>query len=157
MGEVKKDPASSSVYPTPAQLPSAPPGYELLEEIGCGGILLGHVALGHEVSVLTLTGGQVGGTPAERTREMDRAAELMSARLFHGNVAESSVAEGGATITEIERVIEEVQPDTVYTHSDHDFNQDHRSVYQATMAATRSSHPSVSGMRRFQPRSISWS
>jgi LmbE family N-acetylglucosaminyl deacetylase/CheY-like chemotaxis protein len=105
-------------------------------EVGCGGILLGHVALGHEVSVLTLTGGQVGGTPAERTREMDRAAELMSARLFHGNVAESSVAEGGATITEIERVIEEVQPDTVYTHSDHDFNQDHRNVHQATLAAT---------------------
>jgi len=104
-------------------------------EVGCGGILLGHVAQGHEVSVLVLTGGEVTGMPAERTREATRAAELMSVHLFHVNLAESSVPEGAATINEIKRVIEEVQPDTVYTHSEHDFNQDHRNAHHATVAA----------------------
>ena len=41
----------------------------------------------------------------------------MGVRLFHVNLADSSVSEGGATIGEITRVIEEVSPDTIYTHS----------------------------------------
>ena len=65
-------------------------------EVGAGGTLLGHVAQGHEVSVLVLTGGDVAGIPAERAREAARAAELMGVRLFHVNLADSSVSEGGA-------------------------------------------------------------
>ena len=66
-------------------------------EVGSGGTLLGHVAQGHEVSMLVLTGGDVAGIPADRTREATRAAELMGVRLFHVNLADSSVTEGGAT------------------------------------------------------------
>ena len=106
-------------------------------EVGACGTLLGHVAQGHEVSVLVLTGGDVAGIPAERAREATRAAELMGVRLFHVNLADSSVSEGGATIGEITRVIEEVQPDTIYTHSAQDLNQDHRNVHHATIVAAR--------------------
>jgi LmbE family N-acetylglucosaminyl deacetylase/CheY-like chemotaxis protein len=106
-------------------------------EVGACGTLLGHVAQGHEVSVLVLTGGDVGGIPADRAREATRAAELMGVRLFHVNLADSSVSEGGATIGEITRVIEEVQPDTIYTHSAQDLNQDHRNVHHATVVAAR--------------------
>jgi len=106
-------------------------------EVGACGTLLGHVAQGHEVSVLVLTGGDVAGIPAERAREATRAAELMGVRLFHVNLADSSVSEGGTTIGEITRVIEEVQPDTIYTHSAQDLNQDHRNVHHATMVAAR--------------------
>jgi DNA-binding response OmpR family regulator len=67
-------------------------------EVGAGGTLLAHVAQGHEVSILVLTGGEIGGIPAERAREATRAAELMGVRLFHVNLADSSVSEGGATI-----------------------------------------------------------
>jgi LmbE family N-acetylglucosaminyl deacetylase/CheY-like chemotaxis protein len=104
-------------------------------EVGCGGTLLGHVAQGHEVSVLVLTGGEAGGVPADRAREAARAAELMAVRLFHVNVADASVGELESTAAEIRRVLEEVSPDTVYTHSEHDFNQDHRNVHQATVSA----------------------
>jgi LmbE family N-acetylglucosaminyl deacetylase len=106
-------------------------------EVGAGGTLLGHVAQGHEVSVLVLTGGDVAGIPAERAREAARAAELMGVRLFHVNLTDSSVSEGGATIGEITRVIEEVAPDTIYTHSGQDLNQDHRNVFHATTVAAR--------------------
>jgi len=104
-------------------------------EVGCGGTLLGHVAQGHEVSVLVLTGGEAGGLPAERAREAARAAELMAVRLIHVNVGGDTVGEREAIVTEIARVLDEVRPDTIYTHSEHDFNQDHRSVHQATLAA----------------------
>ena len=104
-------------------------------EVGAGGIVLGHVAQGHEVSVLVLTGGDVAGIPAERAREAARAAELMGVRLFHVNLADASVSEGGSTIGEITRVIEEVNPDTIYTHSAQDLNQDHRNAHHATLVA----------------------
>ena len=106
-------------------------------EVGAGGTLLGHVAQGHEVSILVLTGGETGGIPAERAREAGRAAELMGVRLFHVNLADSSVSEGGATIGEITRVIEELSPDTIYTPSGHDLNQDHRNVHHATSVAAQ--------------------
>ncbi|MGD0981765.1 MAG: response regulator [Solirubrobacteraceae bacterium] len=104
-------------------------------EVGCGGTLLDHVAQGHEVSMLVLTGGEAGGLPAERAREAARAAELMAVRLIHVNVGGDTVGEWDAIVTEIARVLDEVRPDTIYTHSQHDFNQDHRSVHQATLAA----------------------
>ncbi len=107
-------------------------------EVGAGGTLLSHVAQDHAVSLLVLTGGEAtGGMPAERAREASRAAELMGVRLFHVNLADSSVSEGGATIAEITRVIEELSPDTIYTPSAHDLNQDHRNVHHATTVAAR--------------------
>lgn len=37
----------------------------------------------------------------------------------------------------IEKVIEKFKPDTVFTHSEHDLNIDHRITYNATITATR--------------------
>jgi LmbE family N-acetylglucosaminyl deacetylase/CheY-like chemotaxis protein len=125
-------------------------------EVGCGGALLGHVAQGHEVSALVLTGGEVGGMPADRAREAARAAELMAVRLFHVNLGDSNVDDLDAAVSEIKRVIEEVQPDTIYTHSEHDFNQDHRNVHQATVTAAPAvprlyCYQSASSTVEFQP------
>jgi LmbE family N-acetylglucosaminyl deacetylase len=108
-------------------------------EIGCGGILLRHAALGDRVNVLTLTGGEAGGAVSERLAESQRAARLLSARLFHADLADTSlsVSDGGLTIGTIERVIGEVEPDVVYTHSRHDVHQDHRNVHDATLVAAR--------------------
>jgi LmbE family N-acetylglucosaminyl deacetylase len=61
----------------------------------------------------------------------------MGVRLFHVNLADSGVAEGGATIAEIERVIDELAPDTIYAPSAHDLNPDHRNVHHATNVASR--------------------
>ena len=37
----------------------------------------------------------------------------------------------------LERIIREFKPDTVFTHSEHDANNDHRIVYRSTIMATR--------------------
>ena len=125
-------------------------------EVGCGGTLLGHVAQAHEVAALVLTGGEVGGVPAERVREAARAAELMAVRLFHLEVGDGKLGDIDATAREIRRVIDEVHPDTIYTHSAHDFNQDHRNVHEATLAAAADvarilCYQSASSTVEFQP------
>ena len=50
-------------------------------EIGCGGVLLRHSGVGHDVHLLTLTGGEAGGDPGVRAAESARAAEVMAAQL----------------------------------------------------------------------------
>jgi LmbE family N-acetylglucosaminyl deacetylase/ActR/RegA family two-component response regulator len=108
-------------------------------EIGCGGILLRHAARGDEVSILTLTGGEAGGVSSQRMEESQRAAELLSARLFHAELEDTSlsVSDGGVMIGTIERVIAEIKPTVVYTHSRFDVHQDHRNVHDATLVAAR--------------------
>jgi LmbE family N-acetylglucosaminyl deacetylase len=106
-------------------------------EIGCGGILARHVAAGDHVSILTLSGGEQGGEAATRAKESQRAAEILGARLFHADLIDTSVSEGGETIAAIKQVIDEVQPTTVYTHTNRDVHQDHRNVHHATLVAAR--------------------
>ena len=106
-------------------------------EIGIGGILLRHAADGHRVTLLTLTGGEAGGPAADRAAESQRAAELLSARLIHASLEDTSVSEGGSTIGTILDVIEEIKPTTVYTHTNRDVHQDHRNAHSATLVAAR--------------------
>jgi LmbE family N-acetylglucosaminyl deacetylase/CheY-like chemotaxis protein len=106
-------------------------------EIGVGGILLRHVAEGHDVTVLTLTGGEAGGVAADRAKESRLAAQLLGARLVHTDLQDTSVSEGASTIAQIHRVLEETGATTVYTHTARDVHQDHRSVHQATLVAAR--------------------
>jgi LmbE family N-acetylglucosaminyl deacetylase len=106
-------------------------------EIGVGGILARHVAEGHEVTILTLSGGEQGGVVAERAGESLRAAEILGCRLVHADLVDTSVSEGGDTISTIKRVIDEIHPQTVYTHTARDVHQDHRNVHSATLVAAR--------------------
>ena len=106
-------------------------------EIGVGGILLRHVAEGHDVTVLTLTGGEAGGVAADRVAESRRAAGLLGARLIHADLRDTSVSEGASTIGQIQRVLEQSRATTVYTHTARDVHQDHRNVHQATLVAAR--------------------
>jgi LmbE family N-acetylglucosaminyl deacetylase len=106
-------------------------------EIGVGGILLRHTAAGDRLTVLTLTGGEGGGSVAVRTAESERAAELMSARLVHADLTDRSVSDDRHTIETIMAVIDEIDPDVVYTHTPRDVHQDHRNVHHATLVAAR--------------------
>lgn len=108
-------------------------------EIGVGGILLRAKAEGHDVSVLTVSGGEAGGEVGARGRESEHAAELMGARLFHAALADTSidVSDGGVTIGTIKEVIDEVGATTIYTHTLRDVHQDHRNVHRASLVAAR--------------------
>lgn len=106
-------------------------------EIGCGGRLAQHVLEGDEVTILTLTGGAAGGEVGDRQRESRAAASLLNAELFEGGLPDTALSSGAETISVIERIIRQVQPDVVYTHSSHDTHQDHRAAHEASMVAAR--------------------
>ncbi len=106
-------------------------------EIGAAGTLLAHRAVGDTVTILTLSRGARGGDQLQRARESAEAADVIGARLFLDNLEDTRIPEGNPTIGVIDRVVGEVQPTVVYTHSIHDVHQDHRNTHRAAMVACR--------------------
>ncbi|MEL6343081.1 MAG: PIG-L family deacetylase [Myxococcota bacterium] len=106
-------------------------------EIGCGGSLLRHHAIGDEIFVLTLSGGEKGGQSTVRQDEAREAARLMGATLILGDLPDTAIPADGTTIALIRDVILRVRPSVIYTHTHHDLHQDHRAVCQATQVAAR--------------------
>jgi LmbE family N-acetylglucosaminyl deacetylase/CheY-like chemotaxis protein len=107
-------------------------------EIGVGGILAAHRDAGNQVVILTMSRGARGGDADDRQHESLASAELLGARLFLEDLEDTHISAADPTVSIIERVVAEVQPDIVYTHSSHDRHQDHRAVHAATNVATRS-------------------
>ncbi|GEP32652.1 hypothetical protein NSZ01_04200 [Nocardioides szechwanensis] len=106
-------------------------------EIGAGATLLRHRALGHPLSILTLSRGAVGGDRDARRREAVGAAVALSAELLMGDLPDTRMEDEPGMITLIEGVIAAVRPTTVYVHSAADNHQDHRAVHHATVIAAR--------------------
>lgn len=106
-------------------------------EIGAAGTLLAYRAMGHEVSILTLSRGARGGTETARAGESEMAARVLGATLYLDDLRDTDIAEGDPTIGVISRIVQSVQPTAIYTHSFHDVHQDHRNAYRATMVAVR--------------------
>jgi two-component system, NtrC family, response regulator HydG len=105
-------------------------------EIGAGGTLLVHNRLGDAVAILTLSRGARGGSQAAGARadESRRAAEIIGADLYLGELEDNHIGEGADTIAAVARVVAQVRPTVIYTHSLHDVHTDHRNAHRAVMA-----------------------
>lgn len=106
-------------------------------EIGAAGTLLAHRRMGHDVSILTLSRGARGGVEDTRASESQQAAKVIGATLYHENLRDTSISEGDPTIGVISRIVAEVRPTVIYTHSLHDVHQDHRNTHRAALVAVR--------------------
>lgn len=106
-------------------------------EIGVGATLAAHAAAGDTITLLTLSRGGRGGDADNRQHESLASAELLGARLFMEDLEDTHIPNADPTVGIIERVIAEVQPSIVYTHTRHDRHQDHRAVHDASLVATR--------------------
>ena len=106
-------------------------------EIGAGGTLLAHRVAGDTVTILTLSGGARGGDAEQRRSEAEAAAAIVGARLMMENLEDTRIREGDPTTSIIERVIGELKPTIMYTHSINDVHQDHRNTHSAAMVAAR--------------------
>jgi LmbE family N-acetylglucosaminyl deacetylase/CheY-like chemotaxis protein len=106
-------------------------------ELGVGGILAAHRSAGDTVVILTMSRGGKGGEADDRQNESMHSAEMLGARLFLEDLVDTEITNTGPTIAIIERVIKQVNPTIVYTHSVHDRHQDHRAVHEATVVAAR--------------------
>jgi LmbE family N-acetylglucosaminyl deacetylase len=103
-------------------------------EIGAGGTLLVHNRLGDTVSILTLSRGARGDS---RAAGEARAAEIIGADLYLGELEDTHIGEGDDTIAAVSRVVAQIQPTVIYTHSLHDVHTDHRNTHRAVIAAVR--------------------
>lgn len=105
-------------------------------EIGCGGALARHSRMGDDVTIAVITSGDRKATPGVRRAEAAASAEVLGARLIWGNGQD-----GQLDATEVndvlEEIVQEVDPDIVYTHGPSDTHSDHRAVCEGVNAAAR--------------------
>lgn len=107
-------------------------------ELGCAGTLALHKMNGDKVYLLVLTKGEASGIPEVRETECRKAADMLGVDgLFFGGLEDTKVHDGVETIEVVERIIDKVGPDVIYTHSHKDSHQDHRNTAYATLSAGR--------------------
>ena len=106
-------------------------------ELGIGATLARHHAAGDVVTILTLSGGEVGGCSQQRIAEAGAAARVLGAGLRLEGLRDTTIGEGNPTVGLIEAAVREARPDVVYVHAAEDTHQDHRAVQRATLVATR--------------------
>ena len=120
---------------------SAHPDDEIL---GVGGTIVKHVENGDDVSVCIVTRAyepEWSQEYIERKREeAERVDQLLGVkkRYWCGfPTVKLNTVPTGEFNRKIGAVIDDVDPDVVYTHFEHDINEDHTRVFKAVMVATR--------------------
>ena len=108
-------------------------------EIGCAGNLLKYANAGHDVDLLVMTPGEMGGEVETRKEEQARSAEIMNVRdLFWGEYNDTQLSASlNNMISDIEAVVKKIKPDFVFVNYGDDTHQDHRALSRATISATR--------------------
>jgi LmbE family N-acetylglucosaminyl deacetylase len=108
-------------------------------EYGCAGTLIKHAQRGDDVFMMIITDGSAGGDPEVRSAEQLEAAKIVGARdVFFAGYQDTQFECHRESITKIEDVVRQVEPDTVYTHFGEDTHQDHRHIARAVVPAARS-------------------
>ena len=119
------------------------------EVLGAGGTIAKLAAEGMECHLLIVTDGS-----SSQYRDSDKLAEIIAGKkqetlncanilgfksIHYGNLPDMKLdAVPHVEINQvIEKVIDEIQPDTVFTHFWGDVNMDHQNVYKSTLVAVR--------------------
>lgn len=105
-------------------------------EIGCGGALARHAQFGDEVLAVVMTTGTVKSCGELRVAESLAAAKIMGTKLIFGNATDGEVTELEVNKF-LEQIVQEFEPDVIYTHGSQDSHSDHRAVAAGTLAAGR--------------------
>jgi N-acetylglucosamine malate deacetylase 1 len=135
------------------------------EVLGIGGTLLKHKEAGDEIYICIITKG----FPPEWTEEYNKKqfeqAEqvdqiLRTKKRFHCELpaAKLNTIPSGEFNKKISQIVNEVSPDIVYTHFEHDINIDHKLTFQAANVATRPAQNKKIKLICFEtPSSTEWS
>ena len=115
------------------------------EVLGCGGTMARHAAAGDEVHAVFLADGVTSRVSSEadmqaRMRAANNAARVLGAQppVFFGlpdNRLDS--LDLLDVVQKLERLLAEIRPEIIYTHSATDLNIDHRITHQAVLTACR--------------------
>ncbi|MHB8771656.1 MAG: PIG-L deacetylase family protein [Syntrophales bacterium] len=108
-------------------------------EVGCAGTLAKYAQNGHEVYLLVMTEGGMGGECTVRKKEQTRAAKLLRpCKVLWGGYKDTLLSPHmNQMVQEIEAFLKQIVPDLIFVHHAEDTHQDHRSLAKATVSATR--------------------
>jgi LmbE family N-acetylglucosaminyl deacetylase len=108
-------------------------------EVGCAGTLTKYAQSGHEVSLLIMSEGHMGGKRAVRKKEQTKSAKILNPReLIWGGCEDTSLSlHMNKMIHDIEAVLKKISPDFIFVQHEDDTHQDHRALAKATISATR--------------------
>ena len=105
-------------------------------EMGCGGTLRKYTNAGHQVLILPTLWGF---NQTNQTRqESEQAASILGCQANTWHLLEPSMANLDQITAVIRRVINEFKPDVVFTHHIDDYQQERRTVHDATLLAAES-------------------
>ncbi len=108
-------------------------------EVGCGGALLKLNRSGHDVYLLVMTQGEMGGEPSTRREEQEKSATILEARdLIWGGYRDTQLTPHlNQMVYDIETLLDRIRPDFTFVKFGSDTHQDHRALFKATVSATR--------------------
>ena len=108
-------------------------------EVGCSGTLAKYVRNGHDVYLLVMTEGGMGGESTIRKKEQARSAKILKPReVIWGGYKDTLLSPHmNQMVQEIETFLKQIVPDFILVHHEEDTHQDHRSLAKATISATR--------------------
>ena len=108
-------------------------------ETGCAGTLAKYAQSGHEVHLLVMTEGGMGGESAIRKKEQTRSTKVLRpCKLTWGGYKDTLLSPHmNQMVYEIEDVLKKTAPDLTFVHYVEDTHQDHRALAEATITATR--------------------
>jgi LmbE family N-acetylglucosaminyl deacetylase len=108
-------------------------------EVGCSGTLAKYARKGHDIYLLVMTEGHMGGEGTTRKKEQAKSAKILKPReLFWGGYKDTLLTpQMNRMVHDIEAVIHKISPDFIFVHHQDDTHQDHRALAKATVSATR--------------------
>ncbi|MCX7982784.1 MAG: PIG-L family deacetylase [Syntrophales bacterium] len=108
-------------------------------EFGCGGTLAYFAERGHEVFLLVMTQGGRGGDKETRKKEQEEASRILPAHeVIWGRYHDTELSPHmNDLIQDIEGVIKKIAPELTFVNFFDDTHQDHRTLAEATVSATR--------------------
>jgi bacillithiol biosynthesis deacetylase BshB1 len=123
-------------------------------EIGIGGAIAKHVALGHSVGLCDLTRGELGtnGTPEERVKEAAAAREVLGARWRHNlGLPDGGIGDDASHLRAIVALIRRAKPKTIALPYRRDRHPDHEAASRLLTRAAFSS-----GLARYAAEGQQW-
>lgn len=107
-------------------------------EIGCGGSLIKYSRAGHNVYLLIMTSGEMGGDADIRKSEQLESAKIIAAKdVIFKDYPDTNLPLNKILISNIEAVVKKTKPELIFVNYTHDTHQDHRTLAKGTISATR--------------------
>ncbi len=108
-------------------------------ERGCGGTLIKYARRGHNIFLLLISKGELGGKAEIRYGEQMKAADIIGVKdVFWGGFRDTELLDKGNEIIHIvEGYIKKIQPDFIFVNFFDDTHQDHRTINRSVLSAAR--------------------